>query len=148
MRLVRRAAAVTSTAALLTAVGATPAVAHEAWFVEHPGSYPLAWSALTSPLTVAGILAALVVAALWRLAARRVPTPELAVLHPLARLVPWVPRLLAAHLGLSLLLLSVRGDVLDPSVNAGDGLTGALLLAPQVLAGALLLAGVAVRAAA
>jgi uncharacterized membrane protein YphA (DoxX/SURF4 family) len=70
------------------------------------------------------------------------------VLSPLARLVPYVPRLLAAHLGLSLLLLRLRGNVLDPSVHAGDGLSAALVLAPQVVAGALLLAGIAVRAAA
>ena len=148
MSLARRAAAVTSMATVLTATTATPALAHEAWFVEHPTSYPLDWSALTSPLTVVGIVAAVVVAALWRVAAHRVPSPELAVLNPLGRLVPWVPRLLAAHLGLSLLLLTLRGNILDPSVHAGEGLTAAVLLAPQLLAGALLLAGVAVRAAA
>lgn len=148
MSLVRRAAAVTSMAALLTAAAAAPALGHQTWFVDHPDSYPLDWSALTSPLTAVAIAAAFAVAALWRVAARQVPTPEIAALRPLSRLVPWVPRLLAAHLGLSLLLLTLRGNVLDPSVQAGEGLVGAALLAPQLLAGALLLAGVAVRAAA
>ena len=148
MSLVRRAAAVTSMVTVLTAGTATPALAHEAWFVEHPTSYPLDWSALTSPLTVVAIVGAFVVAAIWRVADHHVPSPELAALSPLGGLVPWVPRLLAAHLGLSLLLLSLRGNVLDPSVHAPDGLIGAFVLAPQVLAGALLLAGVAVRAAA
>src|SRR5687767_4474712 len=101
MHLVRRAAAVLPLTALLTTTAATPALAHEAWFVDHPTSYPLAWSELLSPLTVVGIVAAVLVAVLWRVVARRVPSPELAVLRPLDRLVPWVPRLLGAHLGLS-----------------------------------------------
>jgi uncharacterized membrane protein YphA (DoxX/SURF4 family) len=123
-------------------------LAHEAWFVHHPESYPLDWSALVEPLTLAGVAAVVVVAVVWRLAARAVPTPELAVLRPLGRLVPWVPRLLAIHLGVSLLALSAFGSVLDPSVQVGSGAWGWLLLAPQVVAGVLLVAGRQVRLAA
>ena len=123
-------------------------LAHEAWFVHHPEQYPLDWSALTQPLTLAGTAAVVAVAVAWRLAARAVPTPELAVLHPVGRLVPWVPRLLALHLGASLLALSVAGAVLDPSVQVGLDGAGALLLVPQVVAGALLVAGRQVRLAA
>ena len=123
-------------------------LAHEAWFVHHPEQYPLDWSALTRPLTLAGIAAVVLVALAWRYAARALPTPELAVLRPLGRLVPWVPRLLALHLGASLLALSVAGAVLDPSVQVGLAGTGALLLVPQVVAGVLLVAGRQVRWAA
>jgi len=123
-------------------------LAHEAWFVHHPDRYPLDWSALTEPLTLAGIAAVVAVAVVWRLAARAVPTPELAILRPLGRLVPWVPRLLALHLGVSLLALSAFGAVLDPSVQVGSGAGAWLLLAPQVVAGVLLVLGRQVRVAA
>jgi hypothetical protein len=144
----RRAAVLASLTALLTVAAAGPASAHEAWFVEHPQSFPLNWAALRSPGALAGVLAVLAVAVVWRAVAGRLPHPELAVLAPLARLAPWVPRLLGAHLGLSLLALTLRGDVLDPSVHTTGGAGGLLMLAPQVVAGALLVAGVAVRAAA
>ena len=151
MHLVRRTAAVTGTAlaaAVAVVTTSTPASAHEAWFVEHAEDYPLDPSALLSPLTVAGALTALVVALLWRAAAARLPRPELAVLRPLERLVPWVPRLLAVHLGLSLLALTVTGAVLDPSVQAPSGAAGLAVLLPQVVVGVLLVLGTAVRPAA
>jgi hypothetical protein len=148
MHLVRRTAAIGGAVATLTALGATPALAHEAWFVEHPTRFALDWAALRSPLTVTGVLLALVTAATWRVVALRLPSPELRVLAPLARLVPWVPRLVGVHLGVSLLALSLQGAVLDPSVQAGSGVSAALVLLPQVVAGALLVAGIAVRAAA
>ena len=143
MHLVRPTAVVGTALAAVAAV-ADPAAAHEAWFVEHPDRYPLDPSALLSPLTVAGVVAALVVAALWRAASARLPRPELVVLRPLERLVPWVPRLLGVHLGVSLLALALSGAVLDPSVQAPGGLAGAAVLAPQVVAGALLVLGAAV----
>ena len=148
MHLVRRTAAVVATAATAAAVAATPAAAHEAWFVEHPDRYPVDLSALLAPLAVVGVLGAVVVALLWRAAAARLPRPELVALRPLERLVPWVPRLLAVHLGLSLLALSLTGAVLDPSVQAPGGSAGAAVLLPQVAAGVLLVLGVAVRPAA
>ena len=147
-RTLRRTAAVVGTALAAAVAGATPAAAHEAWFVEHPEDYPLDPSALLSPLTVAGALTALVVALLWRAAAARLPRPELVVLRPLGRLVPWVPRLLGVHLGVSLLALTVTGAVLDPSVQAPGGAAGLAVLLPQVVVGVLLVLGIAVRPAA
>ena len=147
MHLVRPTAVVGTALAAVVAV-ADPAAAHEAWFVEHPDRYPLDPSALLSPLTVAGVLAAVVVAVLWRVAAARLPRPELGALRPLERLVPWVPRLLGVHLGVSLLALSLTGAVLDPSVEAPAGTAGAAVLLPQVVVGMLLVLGVAVRPAA
>ncbi len=53
----------------------------------------------------------------WRwVAFRLVPIPELGVLKPLARLTPYVPRLLAIHLGVSLLALAATGDFLAHSL--------------------------------
>jgi hypothetical protein len=151
----RRTAALgaASTTTLAVALGTTVAVAgpvsaHEAWFVEHPDGFPVDPSALLSPLTLAGMIAAVVVAVLWRVAAARLPRPELVVLRPLGRLVPWVPRLLGVHLGLSLLALSLTGAVLDPSVQAPGGAAGAAVLLPQVAVGVLLVLGIAVRPAA
>ena len=74
---------------------------HEAWFTEARPPYD--WSFAFQPASLALMGAAVVVAVLWRLAARRLPSPELAPLQPLGRLAPWVPRLLAIHAGVSLL---------------------------------------------
>ncbi len=148
VHLVRQTAAVVGTALAAAVAVASPAAAHEAWFVEHPDRYALEPSALLSPLTVVGVLAAVVVAVLWRAVSARLSRPELVVLRPLERLVPWVPRLLGVHLGVSLLALTLTGAVLDPSVQAPGGLAGAAVLVPQVVVGTLLVLGVAVRPAA
>src|SRR5699024_781196 len=66
----------------------------------------------------------------------------------LAVLVPWTPRLLAAHLGASLLILSFSRAVLGPGIQAPEGSVGALLLWVQALVGGLLIVGVLVRVAA
>lgn len=146
-RTARRAAVVLPLTAGLAVAGAAPASAHEAWFVHHPESYPLDWSALASPATLAGIAVAAVLAVVWRVVAQHVPS-DLPPLRRLSALVPYVPRLLAAHLGASLLLLSWDGAVLDPGARLSGGGAELLLLVPQVVAGSLLLLGVAVRAAA
>lgn len=122
--------------------------AHESWFVHHPEAFPLQWSELLRLWVVIGLVAVVVVAVLWRLAARRLPQPELPGLRPLARLIPWVPRLLAIHLGLSLLLLAVDRSVLDPGVTVGPGLSNTLLLVPEVIAAILLITGFGVPLAA
>ena len=123
-------------------------LAHETWFVHHPESFPLDWSALARPVVLIGVLAAAVVTLVWRAAAERVGAPELTPLRPLGRLVPWVPRLLGIHLGVSLLLLAFERCVLDPSVVVPDGFAYSLLLVPEVMAGTLLVTGYAVPLAA
>lgn len=122
-------------------------LAHEGWFVHHPEEYPLDWSALLRPAVILGVIAAVLVAAVWRGGAGRLRTPELP-LRPLAALVPWVPRLLGIHLGASLLLLAGQRLVLDPSVPVPSGIGGTLLLVPEVVAAVLLIGGVAVPVAA
>ena len=128
-------------------IAAAP-LAHETWFVHHPESFPLDWSQLARPAVVAGLAAVVVITAVWRAASTRVGSPELPFLAPLGRLAPWVPRLLAAHLGISLLLLSAERCVLDPSVVVPSGPGGTLLLVPQAIAGVLLVTGYAVPLAA
>jgi len=127
--------------------GAVP-LAHGAWFVDQPGHYPLDWSALVRPGVVVGLVAVVLVTMIWRVEARRLPIPELAPLRPLGRLLPWVPRLLAIHLGVSLLLLAAGRAVLDPGVVVGAGLPQGLLLVPEVLAALLLISGYGVAVAA
>lgn len=136
-----RAAALAGTTGGLLLAAAGPASAHQTWFVHHPDAYPLDWSQLTRPLVVAGLLAVVAVALAWRAVAVRVRTPELPQLHRAGRLAPWAPRLLALHLGASLLGLSLLRAVLDPSVVVPDGWGGMLLLVPQVVAGLLLVTG-------
>lgn len=139
------------TAAMVVLIGASPAVAHQKWFVDNPDAYPVAILSLVHPWVLVGVVAAVGVTLLVRLVAARLPVPELAF-FPLTRrlsgLVPWVPRLLAAHLGLSLVVLATDGAVLDPSIRVPDGAEGMLLLVPQAVVGVVLIAGVLVRPAA
>lgn len=146
--LVRRTAVVAGATGAVLLAGASPAAAHETWFVHHPEQYPLDWSALARVEVVLGALAVTAVALLWRAAAARVGTPELPWLRRLAPLAPWAPRLLAIHLGLSLLALTFGRAVLDPAVTVPDGTWGSVLLLPQVVAASLLLVGRFVQAAA
>src|SRR5688572_879019 len=90
--------------------GASPAAAHEKWFVDDPGSYPTDWAFAVRPITLGLIVAMVLVTVLWRyVAVRYLPTPELRPLSFLGRIVPYVPRLLAVHLGVSLLAAAVSG---------------------------------------
>ena len=127
---------------------AVTTLAHQTWFVHHADRYPLDWSALARTEVLLGLAAVLVVATGWRMVATWIGPVELRPLAPLGRLAPYAPRLLAAHLGLSLILLGASRAVLDPGVVAPAGWGGTLLLVPQFVAGALLVAGVLVRPAA
>ncbi len=127
-----------------------PAGAHQEWFVSNPEAYPLDFGALLRPGVVLAVGVAVAVTLLVRAVAARLPGPELATIRPARRLasfLPWVPRLLAAHLGVSLLVLAFDRAVLDPGIRVPDGAAGTLLLVPQAVVGGLLIAGVLVRAA-
>src|ERR671920_280818 len=115
--------------------------AHETWFVDHPEDYPVHLSDLTRPAVLAGLALAVALTWAWREAARRLPVPELRALSPLTRYAVWAPRLLAIHLGASLLLLASQRTVLDPGVSVPHGIGGTLLLVPEISAGLLMLAG-------
>ena len=119
---------------------------HEAWFTKaRPG---FDWSFAFEPASLVLIAAALAVAALWRLADRRLPTPEITLLKPLGRLHPWVPRLLAIHAGVSLLAQAARGTYLAPSLALPDDAWGSAVAIAEGVVGVWLITGFHVRGAA
>ena len=120
-------------------------VAHEAWFADAPPGFE--WSFALAGGSVALIAAAVLVAALWRLVASRLPSPELP-LRFLGRFAPWVPRLLAIHAGVSLLAQAARGTYLAPSLDLPDGAVGSALAIAEGLVGVWLITGFRVRGAA
>jgi uncharacterized membrane protein YphA (DoxX/SURF4 family) len=120
--------------------------AHERWFVE---SRPAGdWSFFLSPLPLVLTAAVVAVAVAWRLVALRVDRPELPVLAPLGRLVPWVPRLLGIHLGVALLALAATGAFITPSLDHLEGPGGAALLLVEGALGVWLVTGFRLRPAA
>ena len=64
---IMRAGAVLGAAGAALATAATPASAHEKWFVPEPGAYPTDWSFTWRPLTLTLILAVVAVTLVWRL---------------------------------------------------------------------------------
>ena len=119
---------------------------HERWFVEsRPGGD---WSFFFSPLPLVLTAAVVAVAVAWRLVALRLHRPELPVLAPLGRLVPWVPRLLGVHLGVALLALAATGAFLTPSNDHLHGVGGGALLLVEAALGVWLVTGYRLRAAA
>ena len=121
-------------------------LAHERWFVDQPPGG--VWDFFLSPLPLTLVAVMLAVTLLWRLAAVRLGTPELPVLAPVGRLVPWVPRLLGVHLGVSLLALAATGYFLTPSVRDLPGPAGVALLLAEAALGIWLVSGFRLRAAA
>lgn len=128
----------------LLALGtAGPAAAHGTWFAEEAEGGD--WGYFFSPLPLAVTAGVVVVTILWRLAARRLPRPELPFLAPLGRLAPYIPRLLAIHLGVSLLAFSVRGHFLTPSLPLGEVPGGDFAGVVQAAVGIWLITGIRLR---
>ncbi|GGB96019.1 hypothetical protein [Cellulomonas carbonis] len=143
---VRRPAAVAAVSAALLLVAAAPASAHERWFAEHADGGE--WSFFLSPVPLLLTAAVVAAAVVWRAVGRRLPRPELRVLEPLGRLAPYVPRLLAIHLGVSLLAFSVTGAFLTPSLPLEDVPGQDLAGVVQAAVGIWLITGVRLRPAA
>lgn len=140
-------AAVVGVAAALA--GPSPASAHEKWFVDEPGSYPTDWAFAVRPVTLGMIIAVVLVAVLWRqIAVRYLPTPELRWLSFAGRIVPYVPRLLAVHLGVSLLAAAVSGHFLTHDLEVGHLTGGTALLLAEGALGIWFVAGIRLRPAA
>ncbi|MDQ1725882.1 MAG: hypothetical protein QOG52_2910 [Frankiaceae bacterium] len=114
-RTVRSATAVLGGAAVLALAPAAPASAHEKYFLRD--GYATDWSFFFSPITLTLVLLVVIAAAAWRVVGRRVGHVELKPLARLAGLAPYIPRLLAIHLGVSLLALAVLGQFLAPSIE-------------------------------
>ena len=119
--------------------------AHERWFV--PSASGGDWGFFLSWLPLVLVAAVVVVTVLWRLVALRLHGPELRVLEPVGRLVPWVPRLLGIHLGVALLALAATGSFLTPAVELA-GVAGTVLLLGEAALGVWLVTGVLLRPAA
>lgn len=122
--------------------------AHEKWFVEDPHLIPTDWSFVLRPLTLTLLVGVVAVAVAWRLVALRLPTPELVLLRPLGRLAPYIPRLLAIHLGVSLLTLAARGHFLTASLDLADLPLGSVVGLAEGALGVWLITGVRLRPAA
>lgn len=123
-------------------------LAHVTWYVADPFGARTDLAFATAPATLVLVATAIAVAVVWRLVAARAPSPELAVLQPLARLAPWIPRLLAIHLGVSLLSLAVSDAYLAPHLSLADLTGGWLIALAQGVIGVWLITGVALRPAA
>ena len=119
---------------------------HERWFVESQEAGD--WSFFLSSLPLVLTAAVVVVTVAWRAIALRVDRPELPVLRPLARLVPWVPRLLGIHLGVALLALAATGAFITPSNDHLEGAGGNALLLVEAALGIWLVTGWQLRTAA
>ena len=142
----RRAVRLALLTGVLLLVGAGPATAHQRWFTENtPGGD---WAFFFSPLPLAAAAGVVLVTVLWRLAAGRLPRPEIGLLRPLGRLAPFIPRLLAIHLGVSLLVFSVTGAFLTPSLPLHDVPGGVFAGVVQAAIGIWLITGVRLRSAA
>ncbi|MEV6925698.1 hypothetical protein AB0M46_14520 [Dactylosporangium sp. NPDC051485] len=147
-RILGRCGALAAAVGVLLAVPA-PASAHEKWFVPDPGAYPTDWSFALRPLTLAFLLAVVAVTLLWRyVAVRYLPVPELRVLGFLGRLVPYVPRLLTIHLGVSLLGAAVSGHFLTHDLDVEDLTGGSTLLLLEGALGIWFITGIRLRPAA
>ena len=125
---------------------AVPPAMHERWFVESQAGGD--WSFFFSPLPLVLTATVVAVTAAWRMVALRVQGPELQVLRPVGRLVPWVPRLLAIHLGVALLALAATGAFITPSNDELGGWAGSALLLLEAAIGIWLVTGFRVRIAA
>lgn len=119
---------------------------HESWFETSGAGHD--WGAYVSPLPLTLTAGAIAVAFGWRRVATRLPSPEIAVLKPVGRLVPWVPRLLGIHLGVSLLALAAKRAFLVPTHDHLPGAAGSALLLFEAALGVWLVTGYRLRPAA
>ena len=141
-----RPAALAAAVLLASLLLASPASAHERWFVtDAPGGD---WGFFFSPLPMTQAADMVVVTVVWRWVGTRVGSPELPVLRPLGRLAPFVPRLLAIHIGVNLLALAATGDFLAHSLELDQVPTGAFAGLAEAALGVWFITGIRLRPAA
>ena len=121
--------------------------AHVKWYVDDAAQTPVDLELLSEPVTVGLILGALALVAGWRCVGRTLPV-HLPLLRPMARLAPWVPRLLGIHLGVALLALAVTNAYLAPHLSLDDVPGGVALALIEGAVGVWLISGVMLRPAA
>ena len=120
-------------------------LAHQTWFTAARPDYTT--ELLTDPVTLGLLVAVVALTWAWRVVGARTPTPELRALSPLARLTPWVPRLLSIHAGVSLVAQAYGGSYLAPSLRLEGGVGTALAILEGIV-GVWLTTGIRVRPAA
>lgn len=120
--------------------------AHTTWFTEERPEYDFEF--LAQPASLALVLGAVLIAALWRWASRHLPRPELPVLSGFGRLAPWIPRILGIHAGVSLIAQAYGGTYLAPGMDLPLGLGGTLLAIAEGSLGVWLVSGWRIRIAA
>lgn len=148
VKMIRRCAVVVAVSGALLAAP-RPAFAHEKWFVPDPGSYPTDWAFVFRPITLALILAVVAATVTWRyVAVRHLPVPELRFLTRVGDVVPYVPRLLAIHLGVSLLAASVSGHFLTHDLEVEHLAVGPVVLLVEGALGVWFITGIRLQAAA
>lgn len=123
-------------------------LAHEKWFLKDPSAYAPDWSFATRPLTLAVLTLVVALTVAWRFVGRRVGAPELTILRPIGRITPYLPRLLAIHLGVSLLTLAARGYFLAADLQLRELPAPALLGVVEGALGVWFITGFRLRAAA
>ncbi len=125
----------------------TPLLAHAKWFVEEPSSFDQRLGFVADPVTIALLVVALAGAVVWRLISKLLPAVEVR-LPLLARLAPWVPRILGVHLGVKLLSLAVEGAYLAPHLSLEGVPGGSLIALAEGVVGVWLVTGWRLRPAA
>jgi uncharacterized membrane protein YphA (DoxX/SURF4 family) len=121
-------------------------VAHATWFTDTHHAFDPGFA--LQPWSLTAVVVAVATAVLWRRVAGRFPGPELRPLRPLGALGPWIPRILAAHAGVSLLAQAFRGEYLAPSLLLPPTRWGFLLATLEAIVGLWLIVGIKVRPAA
>jgi len=120
---------------------------HASWFIDDPASYARRLAPLGDSVTL-GLLAAAVVGALvWRWISSSLPAVEVR-LPLLARLAPWIPRILGVHLGVKLLSLAVGNAYLAPHLDLTTVQGGSLIALAEGVVGVWLITGWRLRPAA
>lgn len=122
-------------------------LAHATWFTDAQPGFDLAFA--TSPVSVIVLASAITVALVWRRGASLLlRRPEIPWLRGVGRLGPWIPRILAAHAGVSLLALAASRAYLTPSLTLPLTWWGLLLTLLEAVVGIWLVLGRRVRPAA
>lgn len=126
----------------------TPMVvfAHTTWFTDERPAYDFGFLFEVRSLML--VTGALVVAIGWRWVATRLPRPELSFLSRLSGLVPWIPRILGIHAGVSLIAQAYGGTYLAPGLGLPLTTAGTLLAIVEGILGVWLVSGWNIRWAA
>lgn len=122
-------------------------LAHVKWFVDDPGRFPLEWSRIFAPATLAGLGLAVAGALVLRFLVQRIDEDRITRWFR-RRLRPYLPLLLSLHLGIALTAYAVTGRYLAPSLRLPEGPWGLVLAAVQLVIAALIILGLFTRLAA